>query len=60
MPFIVRHASKRPSGTRGNRDYDVMSGDFVGSLFRTNSASQDQTADSTGWRFCVILVRRDG
>jgi hypothetical protein len=24
-------------------------------ILRTNSASQDQTADSTGWRFCVIL-----
>jgi hypothetical protein len=45
MPLILRHASKRPSGTWGPDDYDVLngSGGVVGRIFHGGGGvPQDQ------------------
>jgi hypothetical protein len=42
-PLRLRHASKRPSGTWGAGDYNVMSGDhIVGRILKNHSAPKDK------------------
>jgi len=57
MPLVLRHASKRISGTWGPDDYDVLnaSGGVVGRIMKARAAAPSDTPWEWAITGCAVL-----